>query len=165
MHSDQGATSAIKLLDFSQSVILSAPYRGRLLNVRERSLYRSSALVSSGAEIQGSEPLSYISRPEQAREYGADLVGTGRLKDMRVAELRSSIHGMAVGAFPENEKNANVWIPLDHPARELESGHLLHLGAANESADLAGRILDESLAGSGPSRMKHFVPGGMEGSQ
>ena len=165
MHSHQGATSAIKLLDFSQSLFPSAPSRVRLLNVRERNLYRSSALASTGAVIQRSQPLSCISRPEQVREYGADLIGTGRLKDMRVAERRSSIHGLAVGAFPENEKNTNVWIPLGHPARKLESGHLLHLRAANESADLVGRILDESLAGSGSSRMKHLVPGGTEGSQ
>ncbi|MCR9096418.1 MAG: hypothetical protein NXI30_19510 [bacterium] len=136
-----------------------------MLNVRERSLYRSSAFVSCGAEIRRIQPLSCTSRPEQAREYGADLIDPGRLKDMRVAERRSPIHGKAVGAFPENEKNTNVGIPLDHPARKLESGHLLHLGAANDSADLVSRILDESLAGSRPSRMKYLVPGGTESSQ
>jgi hypothetical protein len=106
------------------------------------------------------QPISWIRRPEQARELGADLSGTGRLQDVGVAERRGTIPLLAIGAVPEDQQNTNIRSSLDHSACELESGHLLHLGAANESGDIVRRILDESLAGSGAGRMKHLVPGG-----
>jgi hypothetical protein len=82
-----------------------------------------------------------------------------------VAEHRGTISLLAIGAVPEDEENAHIRFSLDHSTCELESGHLLHLSAANERGDTLCRILDQALAGSRAGRMKHLVPGGTQGSK